>query len=196
MTQDQTAMDKLKVDGEWDFAVRCDNDEQFQTVWKWCLTRAVSHYSSDYLDYQVDCPLVGISDGRIYIYAPSAPFKTMISYEQWDQIVNPNNDAAEGQKFDLGKPRMSLMPPIALSRTLEVLEYGAAKYSADNWRKVDQAQTRYFDAAHRHLAAWRQGEQTDSESGLSHLAHAACCLNFLLELEQGTQGAPEKWQWN
>ena len=51
---------------------------------------------------------------------------------------------------------------------------------ADNWRYVDNARTRYFDAAQRHIMAWWQGEQTDSESGKHHLAHAVCCLMFLM----------------
>jgi len=36
----------------------------------------------------------------------------------------------------------------------------------------------------RHLTAWWAGEDLDPESGLHHLAHAACCLMFLLEYTQ------------
>jgi len=35
----------------------------------------------------------------------------------------------------------------------------------------------------RHIAAYNEHENKDPESGLSHLAHAACCLLFLLEYE-------------
>lgn len=85
-----------------------------------------------------------------------------------------------GTKFDSGKWRFSLLPMDALRQVIAVLEYGAQKYSADNWQAVPDARKRYFDAAHRHLAAWFSGELLDSESGLSHLAHATCCLLFLL----------------
>ncbi len=38
----------------------------------------------------------------------------------------------------------------------------------------------YFDACMRHLTAWIEGERKDPESGLSHLAHAVCCLLIML----------------
>jgi len=63
------------------------------------------------------------------------------------------------------------------------LEYGARKYAPDNWRKVQDADSRYFAAARRHLNAWQQGELVDDESNLSHLAHAITSLMFVLQLE-------------
>ncbi|MEM9424514.1 MAG: dATP/dGTP diphosphohydrolase domain-containing protein [Spirochaetota bacterium] len=45
-------------------------------------------------------------------------------------------------------------------------------------------EARYAAAAMRHLASYLKGQQTDSESGLSHVAHAACCCLFLAELEK------------
>ena len=54
------------------------------------------------------------------------------------------------------------------------------KSGIDNWQQVDNAKERYFNACHRHLQAWWSGERLDSESGLPHLAHAVCCLLFLM----------------
>lgn len=85
-----------------------------------------------------------------------------------------------GVKLDAAKPRWSLLPGGTVAEVVEVLEYGAAKYSADNWMKVDNGRTRYYDAAMRHLDSWWRGEKTDAESGKSHLAHAICCLLYLL----------------
>ena len=85
-----------------------------------------------------------------------------------------------GQKHDQAKPRFSLLPSAPLWQVVEVLEFGAGKYGADNWRKVPNAHERYFNACHRHLNAWWAGEMVDSESGLPHLAHAVCCLLFLM----------------
>ena len=87
----------------------------------------------------------------------------------------------EGRKFDQDKPRYGLLPPKALRSTVDVLTFGAKKYDADNWRKVPDGKRRYFDAMQRHLWAWQEGELKDPESGLPHLAHAMCCLMFLLE---------------
>ena len=87
----------------------------------------------------------------------------------------------EGRKFDGGKLQYGLIPPNALKATVEILTFGAEKYEPDNWKKVPDAERRYFDAMQRHLWAWKSGEQNDQETGKNHLAHALCCLMFLYE---------------
>jgi len=94
-----------------------------------------------------------------------------------------SHDPTEGRKYDSGKPQYGLLPPLALLETVKVLTFGAQKYAPDNWRYVDNAQRRYFDAAQRHLWAWKMGETSDPESNLNHLAHALCCIMFLCDLE-------------
>lgn len=59
--------------------------------------------------------------------------------------------------------------------------HGSRKYGDHNWKHVAPLGERYFDAAMRHMAAWRGGEELDAESGLPHLAHTCCCLLFILE---------------
>ena len=87
---------------------------------------------------------------------------------------------ATGTKADAGKPRWSLLPASTIAQVVAVLEAGAAKYAPDNWKHVKSPETRYYDAMMRHVDAWRRGERNDSETGLPHLAHAACCILFLL----------------
>lgn len=89
-----------------------------------------------------------------------------------------------GLKYDQSKPRFSLIPQNTLQPVIRVLEFGAQKYSENNWQQVPNAKARYFDAAHRHIDAWWSGEAIDSETNESHLAHAICCLMFLLSMEQ------------
>lgn len=86
----------------------------------------------------------------------------------------------EGVKYDASKPRWSLLPTGTMEEVIKVLEYGANKYSPDNWKKVPQMEVRYYDAAMRHIDAYWQGEYLDEESGQPHLAHAVCCLLFLM----------------
>ena len=86
-------------------------------------------------------------------------------------------------KHDSGKLPLNLIPTEALNQIAAVLQFGATKYSANNWRKGFDW-SRLIAAAMRHLTAFNAGEDKDPESGLSHLAHCACCLAFLLEFEK------------
>ena len=83
-----------------------------------------------------------------------------------------------GVKYDNLKPRWSLVPPGVMAQVVDVLTFGAAKYSSDNWMHVDPE--KYYNALHRHVDAWRNGERLDQETGKHHLAHALCCLMFML----------------
>lgn len=98
-----------------------------------------------------------------------------------------------GVKRDGGKPRWSLLPWRGLAAVVDVLEFGARKYAPGNWRKVPDARQRYTDALLRHVVAYAGGETHDPESSLHHLAHAGCCVLFLLEFEAADRaggGAP------
>ena len=87
-----------------------------------------------------------------------------------------------GMKFDKGKLEWSLLPFKAVEQVIGVLMYGAVKYDRDNWKKVENWQERYWNAAIRHLVDHKKGEDLEPESGLTHLAHACCCLLFLLAM--------------
>ena len=86
-------------------------------------------------------------------------------------------------KHDQDKLPLHLLSTEALNQTAAVLKFGAQKYAEHNWRK-GFAWSRPLAAAMRHITAFNAGEDRDPESGLSHLAHAACCIMFLLEFEK------------
>lgn len=90
----------------------------------------------------------------------------------------------QGRKHDSNKPRYSLLPIGTVNQVVQVLEYGAVKYEIDNWQRVPSARTRYYDAAMRHIDDWWNGSEVDEESSLPHLAHAICCLLFLLWFDE------------
>ena len=83
-----------------------------------------------------------------------------------------------GIKHDEKKPQWSLLPWETLEEVVQVMQYGALKYGIDNWKHVDPPM-RYWDAAMRHMIAFKEGEKLD-ESTLHHLAHAITSLLFLL----------------
>lgn len=94
---------------------------------------------------------------------------------------DPNHTG--GRKFDGGKLQYGLLPPHALQDVVKVLTFGAQKYEIDNWKRVPDAKRRYFDAANRHIWAYKAGELNDPETGVNHLAHAICCLMFINDLD-------------
>jgi hypothetical protein len=100
------------------------------------------------------------------------------------QIEMFPEDTTKGMKFDSGKLDYTLVPWDGFEEIVKVLEFGAKKYARDNWRYVEGAEQRYLAAAIRHLVAYQIEEPKDDETGLSHLAHAGCCLLFLLALEK------------
>lgn len=103
-----------------------------------------------------------------------------------DVIGQNGNDglhyADVGTKCDAQKPAFDLIPPQAELELARVLEFGARKYSPDNWRRVPNLRQRYTAAALRHINALRRGELRDPESGLLHAAHAMACLAFIAEV--------------
>ena len=96
-------------------------------------------------------------------------------------------------KHDSGKPGMNLLSREALEQIALVMDFGKQKYAAHNWRQ-GCAWSRPLSAAIRHIMAFNDGEDKDPESGLSHLAHAACCIMFLLEFEKTHKHLDDRWK--
>jgi hypothetical protein len=108
-----------------------------------------------------------------------------------------NNDevritsATGGQK---GKKlaQLGAIDPKALLALAEVSGFGAEKYDAYNFMKGYDWSLSY-NALQRHLLAFWAGEDTDDESGLPHLGHAAwhclAMLSFQLR-DKGTDDRP------
>jgi hypothetical protein len=96
-----------------------------------------------------------------------------------------------GCKDDQDKTRWDLLPPDALEEIAKVLTFGANKYNDRNWEK-GMKWHRPFGALMRHMWAWWRGAGPDEETGLSHLAHAGCCLLFLLSYELRATGEDDR----
>lgn len=131
------------------------------------------------------------------------PCNDCIDFDKWVSVdflekinnksmsENQQNQSATftvGVKYDTDKPQWSLVPLAAMTEVVDVLTYGAKKYAPDNWKKVPDARRRYIDACFRHFVAYASGEKNDPETGKSHLAHAMCCMLFLLAFDKGEHG--------
>lgn len=96
-----------------------------------------------------------------------------------------------GIKNDSGKARMDLLPPDALDEVANILSFGAIKYGERNWENGFNY-GRLIGAALRHIFAFMRGEDNDTETGRSHLGHAACCILMLLALKLRGHGKDDR----
>lgn len=132
--------------------------------------------------------VTGFSTGGTHVHCSDG--STLYDVPGWEMrvmlVTKPASttppEADVGRKDDSGKLRYSLIDPFAIAWLAASLSYGAVKYAPENWRKVDDANNRYYDSLKRHLEAWRTGEHDDPDSGLHHLSgvmFAAMCLTAL-----------------
>jgi hypothetical protein len=77
-----------------------------------------------------------------------------------------------------GKPTLSAVPPVALIALGAAMQDGANKYGKFNWRTTAVTASVFYDALHRHLLDWYNGEDFAPDSKVHHLAHlmAGCAI--------------------
>jgi len=116
----------------------------------------------------------------IGVFGTRPPDVVSISPETIKKIEDQLKDQT-AIRYDQGKTDWSLMPFEAIEEINKVLDFGAKKYAAHNWKKGEGFKyTRVLNSLLRHVFAYMRGEDKDPESGLSHLAHAGCNIVFLL----------------
>ena len=86
-----------------------------------------------------------------------------------------------------GKLQLTLVPRQIIKDIAAVRMFGTEKYKdPENWKTVEIE--RYRNAAFRHFLAYLDNPKgLDAESGLPHLAHLACNIAFLCELERNNE---------
>lgn len=147
-----------------------------------------------YLD---DCECDGINKGsHVIVHREDITFmsereievfiSSMHKKKQSDTKIYFNSTFWDDQtiKADAGKPKLTLVPQQIIFDIAKVREYGVAKYGAsESWKDVDIQ--RYRDALFRHFMAYlKEPQGVDEESGLPHIAHMACNMAFLCEMEK------------
>ena len=80
----------------------------------------------------------------------------------------------KASRYNNGKLRWRNFPSFLIRPLAEVAQYGEGKYDMYNFLKGGE-QNQYLDCIKRHLDAYEDPEQSDSdlESEVSHLAHVA-----------------------
>jgi len=94
---------------------------------------------------------------------------------------NVNKEKGGALHHDSGKPPIGLIPYQSLVFESNGMEYGAIKYSRDDWRK-GMTYSRIINSAIRHMYKMLDRENYDIENGVSHLGEAKASLGILAEL--------------
>lgn len=121
-----------------------------------------------------------VVDGKLFEKIQTHPVPDKLPISESLPIKPPVIDPSKGRKFDANKPDWYQIPYDELEQVTKVLTVGAQKYDDFNWQKLEGLRKRYFSACMRHLVARKDGELMDPESKLPHIAHAICCLLFML----------------
>lgn len=87
-------------------------------------------------------------------------------------ITEEPEEGKSSDRFNEGKPQWSMVHFASLEPLVRTLEYGAKKYSKDNWKgNPVGGPTQHLESLSRHLFALMDGEENDPESGLPHIGH-------------------------
>ncbi len=109
--------------------------------------------------------------------------ETSAAYEAWRAAEFPaaSNTKPTNPKDAIGSAKVpfDLVPDQVLGEVSLALLEGAAKYGAGNWRAAGVRASIYISAARRHLGAFREGQDIDPASGLSHITKAIAGLVVL-----------------
>ena len=79
----------------------------------------------------------------------------------------------------IAKAPMSCVPACVLAEIGVAMLEGKSKYGGYNFRSVGVRSSIYYDATMRHLMASHEGEDVDSDSGMSHITKAITSLVVL-----------------
>ena len=95
------------------------------------------------------------------------------------QHLKENPKAVQAHKD--GKDPMEYLVLTVLADDAKCHRHGADKYGMRNWREDGIIASTYEAAIMRHFIAYFNGEDTDPDSGLSHLTHIRACCAVVLD---------------
>lgn len=92
------------------------------------------------------------------------------------------------QKDDSSKNRLELIDPEFILGLGRIMTFGATKYAPDNWKLGSDQESinRLKGALLRHITAYLSGDKIDTETGESHLYHAAFGLQALAYFDRNS----------
>ena len=170
-------------DYQGDYVMHCDTEDKARVFCdyldsvslQWCTNN--SYKNKTYFGENLDKTVYYFNYGRFgAVHFVDDGYK-ILEFDDFDW-----SDTSQTAKADAGKPRLSLVSPYLIEAVGTVRTYGTEKYGdPENWREVEPE--RYKDAFMRHWVEYlKDPGSRDAESGLLHIDHVACNVNFLVEV--------------
>lgn len=132
--------------------------------------------------HQLEDELTVLVDGyNDYYYVPVELLALCPSPEP---ALDPTSKATNPKDI-IGSDKLPLhlWPETATMMGCLGLLEGALKYGRSNWRETGVRVSIYVDALRRHTNAYFEGEYTDPDSGMPHLAHMLACIAIIVDAQ-------------
>lgn len=117
-----------------------------------------------------------------------------------DRAISAMKETNPKDAVGIKKAPLSTVPSGVLMELGVAMLEGARKYGRHNFRISGVRASVYYDAAMRHLMAWWEGEDTDPDSGISHVTKAIATLVVLRDAmgnhkltDDRPPAMPENW---
>lgn len=116
---------------------------------------------------------------KVSCYDPDRQWTELVLAGRADAPISDSKPTNPKDAIGIRKAPLSTLPMNVVAEMGAAMLEGAAKYGRHNYRGVGVRASVYFDATMRHLIAWWEGEDTDPDSGLSHITKAMVSLAVL-----------------
>lgn len=97
--------------------------------------------------------------------------------------MSTSKDTNPKDAIGVRKPPFSTLSGQVMAEVGTAMMEGARKYGRHNYRVAGVRASVYYDAALRHLVSWFEGEDTDPDSGMSHVTKAIAGLMVLRDAQ-------------
>jgi len=130
--------------------------------------------------YKLNWKHIGRS-GDIVRWRQVREFSPMFPDDPAREILAEKTQKPTNPKDSVGikKAPMSTVSAAVMAEVGVAMMEGALKYGRHNYRGVGVRASVYYDATMRHLFSWWEGEDTDPDSGMSHITKAIASLTVL-----------------
>lgn len=118
----------------------------------------------------------------------------IINSKSNNDLENNTESSSKALRYNEGKPQWTLVDFDSLEPLVRVLEFGATKYSRDNWKK-GLSRDSILDSLTRHLVKLIGGEEIDEESKCHHMGHIMANAMFYIYFygqKEKSKELPEK----